>query len=94
MTVSLHSSGNWDISDFKKGHRPRTNRVKDEMGVLVRDLHTVVSRWRKYLSQLLILHGFNVVRQTEILVHTSEPLVPEPSDFWVEMDVENIKRHK
>jgi len=34
----------------------------------------------------------NDVRQTEI--HTTEPLVPQPSAFEVEMAIEKIKRHK
>jgi hypothetical protein len=36
--------------------------------------------------------GFNNVRQTDI--HTSEPLVPEPNAFQIEMATEKIKRHK
>jgi hypothetical protein len=32
------------------------------------------------------------VRQTEI--HTTEPLVPEPSAFEVEIAIEKLKRHK
>jgi hypothetical protein len=92
MIDSLYSSGNWDICDFKKGYRPRTNVVKDEKGDLATDLHTIVARLRKYISQLLILLGVNEAGQTEI--HTAEPLVPEPSAFGVEMTVENIKRHK
>ena len=38
------------------------------------------------------LHGVNDVRQTEI--HTAEPLVPEPSDFEVELVIETLKSHK
>jgi hypothetical protein len=40
----------------------------------------------------LNIHGLNDVRQTE--VHTAEPLVPEPSAFEVEMDIEKLKSHK
>jgi hypothetical protein len=92
MIDSLNSSGNWDICDFKKGYWPRTNIVKDEKGDLATDLHTIVSRWRKYVSHFLISHGFNDVGQTEI--HTSEPKVPEPSAFRFEMAAKNLKRHK
>jgi hypothetical protein len=49
-------------------------------------------RLRNYFSQLLNAHGDNDVKQTEI--HTAEPLVPEPSNFEVEMAVEKLKRHK
>jgi hypothetical protein len=38
----------------------------------------------------LIVHGVNDVRQTEI--HTTEPLVPEPSAFEVEMVIEKLIR--
>jgi hypothetical protein len=40
----------------------------------------------------LNIHGVNNVGQTE--VHTTEPLVPEPRAFEVEMAFEKIKRHK
>jgi len=36
--------------------------------------------------------GVNDVRQTEI--HTTEPLVPEPSAFQVELPTEKLKSHK
>jgi hypothetical protein len=39
--------------------------------------------------QLFSVHGVNYVRQT--YMHTAEPLVPEPSTFEVEMDIENLK---
>jgi hypothetical protein len=50
-----------------------------------------VNRWKNYFCQLLNVHGFNDIRQTEI--HTAEPLVPEPSSFEVEIAVENFKRY-
>ena len=37
-------------------------------------------------------YGGNDVRQREI--HTTEPLVPEPSTFVFEMAIEKLKRHK
>jgi hypothetical protein len=40
----------------------------------------------------LKVQGFNDFRQTEI--HTAEPLVPESSDFEVEVVIEKLKRHK
>jgi hypothetical protein len=92
MIDSLNSSGNWNICDFKKGYRPRTNIVKDEKGDLAIDLYTIVARWRKYFFQLLVLNRVNDVGQTEI--HSSKPKVPEPSVFRVEMAAENLNRHK
>ena len=80
------------ISDFKKGHQPRINIVKDEKCDLVADWHSILARWRKYFSQLLDVHGVNEVKQMEI--HTAEPLVPEPSAFEVELTTGKIKSHK
>jgi len=80
------------ISDFKKGYQPRCNIVKDEKGDLVAESHGIVSRWRKYFSQLFNVHGVKDVGQTEI--HTNEPLVPEPSAFEVELAIDNLKSHK
>jgi len=59
---------------------------------LVADSHSIFAGCRNHFFQLLNVHGFNDVRQTEI--HTAEPLVPEPSAFQVEMAIEKLKRHK
>ena len=48
--------------------------------------------WRNYFSQLFNVHGVSDVRQTEI--HIVEPLMPEPSDYEVEMVIEKLKSHK
>ena len=82
-----------DNNDFKKGSQPRTDIhvVKDEKGDLGADSHSILARWRKHFSQLLNTHGVNDVRQTEI--HTAEPLVPKPTAFEVEMNIEELKRH-
>jgi hypothetical protein len=57
--------------------RVRSNLVKDEKCELVVDSSSIVVRWRKYISQLLNVHGVNVIRKAEI--HTAETLVPKPS---------------
>jgi len=75
-----------DIRDFKKGFQPRTNIGKDEKGDLVTDCYSIVARWRNQFSQLFIPYGVCEVRQT--VIHTAEPLVPEPSAFEVEMTIE------
>ena len=53
------------ITYFKKGYQPRTNAVKDEKGDLVTGSYSIVARWRDYFCQLLNVHGFHEVRQTE-----------------------------
>jgi hypothetical protein len=80
------------ISDFKKGYRPRTNRVKDEQGFLVVDSHSNFARWRNYFSQVLNVHGVNDVRQAEI--HTAELLVPEPSVSEFELAIDKLQSRK
>jgi hypothetical protein len=75
-----------DISDFKSNYQPRTSMVMDEKGDLLTESHNTLTRRRNHFSQLLNVHGFNVIIQIEI--HTAEPLVPEPSAFEVEMAIE------
>ena len=65
------------INDVEKGYQPRTVIVKDEKGDLVADSHSIMTRWRNNFSQLLNVHEAKDVRQKEL--HTTEPLVPEPS---------------
>jgi hypothetical protein len=77
---------------MKKGYQPRTRVVKDEKGDLVADSHSIMARWRNYLSQMLNVHGVSDVRQAEI--HATEPLVPEPSVLEVELAFEKLKSHK
>jgi hypothetical protein len=72
-----------------KGYQPRTNTVKDEKGHLVAESHSILARWRNHVSQLLNVHGVNVVRQTE--KHTKEPLVPWPSAVELEKAIEKLK---
>jgi hypothetical protein len=75
---------------LKKGYQPRTNIVKNEKRALVTDSNSILARWRNHFSQLLNVIGVSDVRQAEI--HTSEQLVPEPSDFEVEIDIEKLKK--
>jgi hypothetical protein len=66
--------------------------VKEENDDLLADFRSILNRWKNYFCQLLILHGVNDVRQTEI--HTAEPLVPEASSSEVEIAIEKLKRYK
>ena len=59
---------------------------------MVADSHSILARWRNHFSQLLNVHGFNDVRQTDI--QTTAPLVPEPSAFEVELAIEKLRSHK
>jgi hypothetical protein len=80
------------INEFKKGYQPRSNFVKDEKGDLLADSHNILIRWKNYFSQLLNVHRVSDVRQTE--VHTAEPIVPDPSNFKVEIAIAKMKRYK
>ena len=66
--------------------------MKAYKGDLVADSHSTLARWRNYFSQLLNVHGVNDVRHTDI--HTSEPVVPEPSASEFELPIEKVKSHK
>jgi hypothetical protein len=48
--------------------------------------------WRNFFSQLFYVRGINDVRHTEI--DTAEPLVPKPSAFEFELDIEKLKSHR
>jgi hypothetical protein len=39
------------IKDFKRGHQPRSNLVKDGNGDLLVDSHNIVNKWKNYYSQ-------------------------------------------
>ena len=70
-------------------YQPRFIIVKDEKGDLVADSHSIVAMWRKYFSQLSNVHGVKDVGKAEI--HTSEPLVPDPSASEVELAIDKLK---
>ena len=63
------------IRDFKKGYQPGTNVEKLDKCSLITHGKSISSRWRKFFSELVNVHGVNDVRQSEI--HTAEPLVSE-----------------
>ena len=46
----------------------------------------------KYFSQPLNVHGVKYIKHS--VIHTAEPLVPEPSVFEFELAIEKIKSHK
>jgi hypothetical protein len=73
------------------GYHPRMNRVEDEKGDMVTGCHSILATWRNHFSLLLDVHGANDVRRTEI--STTEPLVPEPSSFEVEIAAVKLKSH-
>jgi len=77
------------ITDFKKGYQHRTRIVNDEKGDLVADSHSSMARWKNYFLQMLNIHGVSDVRQAEI--HTTEPLVPEPSVLEVKLAFGTLK---
>jgi len=54
------------INDFKEGHQPKSNIVRDENGDLVTNSHGILARRRNHSSQLLNIQGVNEVRRTEI----------------------------
>jgi len=70
-------------------YQPRCNIVKDEKGDLVADSHSIVARWRNYVSQLFNVYGVKDAGKVEI--PTAQPLVPDPSAFDVELATDMLK---
>jgi hypothetical protein len=66
--------------------------MKDEIGDLLADSHTILNRWRNYYSQLLNMQNVRDVRQID--VPTAKPLVPGPSRLDVEIAIANLKKYK
>jgi hypothetical protein len=60
-----------------------SSEVKDENGDLFDYFHIILNTWKNYFCQLLN------VWSTE--VHTSDPVVSEPSPFEVEIAVKHLK---
>ena len=73
-------------------YQPKCNIVKDEKGDPVAGSHSIVARWRNYFPQLFNVHCVKDVGQVEI--PTADPLVPEPSNFEVELAIDKLKTHK
>jgi hypothetical protein len=80
------------INELKRSCQPRNIFVKDEIGGLLADSHSIFYRWKNYFSQLLNVHNVSGVRQIE--VHTAEPLVPGPSRLEVQIAIAKFKTYK
>jgi hypothetical protein len=62
------------------------------MGDLPSDSQNILSNWKNYFTQFLIMHKVRNVRQTEI--RTAEPLLPNPSPFVIQVANANPKKCK
>jgi hypothetical protein len=80
------------INEFKKGHQPRINIIKDENGNLIADPQNILNRWKNFFNQVLNVHGVHNVRQKD--VETAEPLVPERSLVEMEIAIGKLKSYK
>jgi hypothetical protein len=80
------------INEFKKGHQPRINIIKDENSNLLTDPQCVLKSWKNFFNQVLNVHEIHDVKQMDI--HMAEPLVPEPSLIEVEIAIGKLKRYK
>jgi hypothetical protein len=80
------------INEFKKGHQPRVNIIKNENGNLLAHSQSVLNRWKKFFNQVLNVHGVHDVRQMDIRM--AEPLLPEPSLVKVEIAIGKLKSYK
>jgi hypothetical protein len=80
------------INEFKKGYQLRINIIKDENGNLLTDPQSVLNSWKNFFNQVLNVRGVHDVRQMDI--HTTEPLVPEPSLIEMEIAIGKLKMYK
>jgi hypothetical protein len=78
------------INEFRKGYQPKINIMKDEIGNMLAEPHSVLYRWKYFFNRVLNVLGLHDVRQMD--VHTAEPLVPEPSLLEVEIAIGKLKR--
>jgi hypothetical protein len=73
-------------NDFKRDYQPRPD-VKEGLECdLIMGSCSILGRWRNHFSQLLNERGVKEIRHRGI--HTTEPPVPEPSAFEIEMAIE------
>jgi hypothetical protein len=80
------------INEFKKGYQPRINIIKDENGNLLADPQNTLNRWKIFFNQVLNVHVVHDVRQ--MVIHTAEPLVPEPGLVEAEIAIGKLKSSK
>jgi hypothetical protein len=78
-------------NEYKRGHRPRSNSVKDDNGDLLADPYNILNIWKKYFSQLLNVCNMSDVKQTEI--HTAEAIVSGASHLGCEISTANLKNY-
>jgi hypothetical protein len=76
------------INEFRKRYKSRTNRVNDENGGLVADIHSILARLRNYFCQVLNVHGLMKVGR---LKYSRYSLVPEATAFEAEMAIEKLQ---
>jgi hypothetical protein len=72
------------INEFKNCYQPNINIIKVKNGNLLTDSQSILNRWKNFFNQVLNVHGVHNVRQ--MAIHTTEPLVPEPSLVEVKID--------
>jgi hypothetical protein len=59
---------------------------------MLADSHNILNRWKNYFSKFFNVHEISDVKQIEI--HTSKPLIPDPSPFEGEIPIAKLKKYK
>jgi hypothetical protein len=80
---------NTGINYFKRGYQPRRMRM-----VICLQIPHHFEEVENIFSQLLNIHRVRDVRQIEIRVNTTEPLVHDPNPFDVEIAIAKLKSYK
>ena len=78
--------------EFKQCYKITAKLVQNGKSDLLADSHSILNRWKNHSCQLLNVHEFKHIRQTEI--HTPEILLPKSSAVQVEMTNKKLKSYK
>ena len=65
------------IREFKRGYQPQMNVMKDKNGDCIADSQGILNSWKDYFKNLLNVHEGD--HASELVVHTAEPFIPDPS---------------
>jgi hypothetical protein len=79
-------------NEFKRGYQPTIYIIKDEIVNPMADIQNFLNSWKNLFNRVLNVHWVHDVRQ--INIHTTEPLVPEPSLVEVEIAIGKLKSYK
>ena len=78
------------INEFKKGYQPRACIKRKNVGRVVANTTSILSRWEQFYSHLLNVNQSTNLNVSEI--YTVEPDIPEPCVVEAEFAIDNLKK--